>query len=235
VRMKKTICALLAFVFAAVIAYSGYRLWGIQANYEEEADLHGAVMEYRPEPSEDGIINQSVIDMQAKYPDAIGWLTVPNTAIDYPFVQSTDNDFYLRRDINGDYAVAGTIFMDYRCEKDFTSRNSILYGHHMKNGSMFGALKAFAGKDFFDANRSGFIYLPYETLTLEFFAYMVIDPATETEIYNPSLSDMYFEYVKQNARHYRDVGLTNGDRIETLSTCAYEFDNARMVLLARVV
>jgi len=214
-----------------MIAYGGYRIWGIQADYREEEQLHGAVTEYKPQPT-DETINQSVINLRAKYPDAIGWMTVPGTNIDYPFVQSKDNDFYLRRDINGNYAVAGTIFMDHRCEKGFASRNTILYGHHMKNGSMFGTLKSFADKAFFDENKQSTIYLPYETLTLEFFAYLVIDPTTETNIYNTELNGSYFDYVKQNARHYRDIDLSDDDRIVTLSTCAYEFENARMVLLA---
>jgi len=215
------------------MAYSGYRILLIQADYKREADMHSGVMDYKPDPVSNETVNQGVIDLQAKYPDAVGWLTVPNTNIDYPFVQGKDNDYYLRRDLNGDHAVAGTIFIDYRCEKDFTSQNTIIYGHHMKNGSMFGTLKAFNDKDFFEVNRHGTIYLPYETLTLEFFAYLIIDPATEKEIYNPALSDTFFDYIKQNARHYRDVDLMDGDRIVTLSTCAYEFENARMALLAR--
>lgn len=232
--MKKTICVILVLVFAAVIVYSCYRIWGIQADYKKEAELHGAVMEYRPEdPSE--FVNQSVIDLQAKYPDAAGWLTVPGTNVDYPFVQGKDNGYYLRRDIDGNDAAAGTIFMDSRCARDFTSRNTILYGHHMKNSSMFGTLKAFNDKSFYENNRQGVIYLPRSTLTLEIFAYMVIDPSTEKEIYNPALSDTYFDCVQQNAKHYRDIGITTEDRIVTLSTCAYEFDNARMVLLARVL
>jgi sortase B len=104
----------------------------------------------------------------------------------------------------------------------------------MKNGSMFGTLKSFADKDFFETNRYGTIYLPDATLTLEFFAYMVVK-STDTEIYSISPSESYFDYIRQNARQYRDIGLTDSDRIVTLSTCAYEFDNARMVLLAKAI
>jgi len=104
----------------------------------------------------------------------------------------------------------------------------------MKNSNMFGALKAFADREFFDVTKHGFIYLPNETLTLEFFAYLVIGPTAKSEIYNPSPSGNYAEFIKQNARHYRDIALKDSDRVVTLSTCAYEFDGARMVLLARV-
>jgi sortase B len=240
-HMKKAIITILSLFFIAVIAFSDYQLWKINEDYAEESKIHDMVLEYKPDDTHDPeqdpeveVVNQSVIDLQGKYPDAVGWLTVPNTKIDYPFVWYKDNDYYLRRDINGKYALAGTLFMDYRCEKDFSSQNTIIYGHHMKNGSMFGTLKNFNDKAFFDANKYGTIYLPHANLTLEFFAYMVVQP-TDREIYATELSETYFDYVKQKARHYRDVELSDNDRIVTLSTCSYEFNDARMVLLAKIV
>ena len=226
--MKRFLLSVLALGFAALMAYSGWRAWNAYGDYRAEAEMHGSVMEYKPR--DDETVNQSIIDLQAEYPGVVGWLTVPGTKIDYPFVWYEDNDYYLRRDLNGEYAVAGTLFMDFRCGKDFTSQNTIIYGHHMKNGSMFGTLKAFADKDFFDANRHGTIYLPQETLTLEFFAYMVVK-STNEKIYGIEYNP---EYIRQNARQFRDIGLSAGDKIVTLSTCSYEFDNARMVLLARI-
>jgi len=223
--------SLLALLLMTLAVYSGYRVWNIQQGYAAEADMRSAVVAYKPQRNE--TVNQSVIDLQAKYPDAVGWLTVPGTKIDYPFVQSKDNDTYLRRDLNGKYAAAGTLFMDCRCAPDFNSQNTIIYGHHMKNGSMFGTLKAFADKEFFAKNSSGSIFLPHENLKLEFFAYLVVK-ATDKEIYSAELSGNYLKYVKQKARQYRDIIFTSNDRIVTLSTCAYEFDGARMVLLARI-
>jgi len=229
--MKKILFSVLALAFAALMAYSGWRAWQAYGDYRAEAEMHGAVMEYKPRDG--GTANQSVIDLQAKYPDVIGWLAVPGTNIDYPFVQSKDNDYYLRRDLNGDHAMAGTLFLDCRCARDFSSQNTIIYGHHMKNGSMFGTLKTFDDKAFFDENKRGTIYLPYETLSLDFFAYLVVK-STDVQIYSADFSEGYFEYVRQNARQYRDIGLTGRERIVTLSTCAYEFDGARMVLLAKI-
>jgi len=222
----------LALLFAALLCYSAYRVWGISRDYSAEAEMHELVMEYKPLQEE--TVNQGVIDLREKYPDAVGWLTVANTNIDYPFVWYKDNDYYLRRDLDGNYALAGTLFMDCRCKADFTSQNTIIYGHHMKNSSMFGTLKSFADNDFFAANPYGAIYLPHETLALEFFAYLVVYH-TDEEIYSADLSEDYLAYVEQKARQYRGVGLTDGDRIVTLSTCSYEFNNARMVLLAKVV
>ena len=230
--MKKILLSTLALCLAALMIYSGYRVWDIHQDYKAENDMHDAVMEYKP--LENGIANQSVIDLQAKYPDVAGWLTVPGTKIDYPFVRYEDNDYYLRRDLDGDYAAAGTLFMDCRCTLEFSSQNTIIYGHHMKNGSMFSTLKSFADKEFFEKNTSGSIFLPRETLRLEVFAYMVVK-YTDTEIYSDELSENFFDYVKQNAQQYRELELAEGDRIVTLSTCSYEFNGARMVLLARIL
>ena len=233
---RKNSCAgafsrLLALGLVAVMLYSGYRVWKITGDYRAEAEIHSAVIAFKPQ-QDDEVVNQSVIDLQAKYPDVVGWLTVPGTSIDYPFVWRDDNDYYLRRDLNGDDATAGTLFLDMRCEPDFSSQNTIIYGHHMKNGSMFGTLKAFADKEFFEANKHGTIYLPRETLTLEFFAYLVVSHR-DAEIYSIEPGEDYLDYVKQNARHFRDVALTGEDNLVTLSSCSYEFNNARMVLLAR--
>ena len=233
-RKKKTsrvFFSFIAIVLAAAAVYSGFQVWSIQKDYAAEAEMRSAVAVYKPQTSE--TVNQSVIDLQAKYPDAVGWLTVPGTKIDYPFVQSGDNDFYLRRDLDGKYATAGTLFMDCRCAPDFSAQNTIIYGHHLKNGSMLSGLKSFADKEFFDENRSGTIFLPHETLKLEFFAYMVVKH-TDKEIYSEELSETFIEYVKQNARQYREIEDVEDGRIVTLSTCSYEFNGARSVLLARI-
>ena len=231
-KMKRRAIRLLALPLAALMLYSGYRVWNIQRDYRAEAEMHGAVMEYKPRDNE--IVNQSVIDLQAKYPDVVGWLSIPGTNIDYPFVWYEDNDYYLRRDLNGDYAQAGTLFMDFRNEPDFSSQNTIIYGHNMKNGSMFGTLKAFSDRDFFGANMQGTIFLPRETLTLEFFAYLVVNHMDQ-KIYSMELSESYLDYVKKNARQYRDISLAADDRILTLSTCSDESNNARIVALAVIV
>jgi len=177
------------------------------------------------------IVNQNIVDMQNDVnADIVGWLTIPNTLIDYPFVIAADNDFYLRRNIYKQQATAGSIFMDYRCAKDFTDFNTVIYGHNMKNRSMFGDLRLFADPDFFESSTSATLFAKNNTYTLEIFAYMVVR-FDDKMIYNPSASkEDFFEYVKQHARRYREP--TRTESIVTLSTCAYDYDGARMILLA---
>jgi len=247
----------IAIVLLACIVISTIKILDITGMYSQEEAIRKDMLIYKPEfiplppegvqPSnglDNGLsaplANQGVVDAQnIANSDIVGWLTIPNTAVDYLFVQAEDNDFYLSRDLYRQRASAGSIFMDYRNSKDFTDFNTILYGHHMKNGSMFQSLRKFRGRDFFNANLTGTIFLAHGNYTLQIFAYMVVQ-ADDSEIYNgldtpQTEREGFFSYVKANAEQYRDLGLTHEDRVVTLSSCSYEFSDARMVLLARLV
>lgn len=237
-------------MLVAVAAYSGYQIWLIMRNNAQEANLHKQLLSYKPTlPSEatggapasttsSPKANPRIVDLQARYPDAVGWLTVPGTRIDYPFAQAKDNAFYLHRGLNKHPLVAGTLFMDYRNSKDFSDFNTIIYGHHMKNRSMFGDLQEFNDRNFFDNNKAGTIFLAAKTYKVDFFAFVVIKP-DDADIYNPTISaeadrTAFLTHVKSASRYYRDPGLGADDHIVTLSTCNYEFNNARMVLIGKL-
>ena len=247
--MKGILRSILIVGLIAMIATSGYYAFRTQDGYAAEANSHEKYMSFKPEvlsspevylPGDSTFvpyINQDILDLKALNEDVIGWITIPHTGIDYPFVQASDNSFYLHKDLSGNKATAGTIFMDYSNSQDFTDTNTILYGHHMKNGSMFASLKRFADKDFFESNKKGTIFLLDKTYTVEFFAYLVIG-TDDNVIYSiPDDSNSllsYHSYIKENARQYRETHFTKDDKVVTLSTCAYEFNNARMVLLGRL-
>jgi len=175
--------------------------------------------------------NRFVYDLQNEVNKNIaGWLVIPGTNIDYAFARAADNDFYLKRDLYGDNSAAGSLFMDFRCIEDFSDSNTIIYGHNMKNRSMFGDLRLFSDEAFFETNLLGTVFLNDDTYTLEFFAYMVVKD-DDIIIYDPAADQSEFiEYVKKNARQYREPATISA--IVTLSTCSYESDGARMVLLA---
>ena len=259
--MNNTVRFLLITFLIAVICICGYELWKISGQYIHEAQVRDSIKKYRPaentaaveteptaaaETPERKKINRFITDLQNDInKDIIGWITIPDTQIDYPFVISKDNDFYLRRDLYGNYSTAGTLFADYRCSPDFSDFNTIIYGHTMQNGSMFGGLRLFADEGFFDSNRYGTIFLKDNTYTIEFFAYMVIR-ADDKVIYNnqPASAERgeFFEYARLNALNYRapETYESDGinkihniyDNVVTLSTCSYQFNNARIALLA---
>jgi len=247
-------------VLVAVIAWCGYQAVATQEGYSAEETLHQSVMRFKPQPPENAAIppgaihtqalseaapdapadyiDQRILGMQAKYPHAVGWLTVPYTAIDYPFVQTADNDFYQRRDLDGKPAQAGTIYMDYRSARDFSDFNTVLYGHNRKNGTMFNSLKRYYDRAFFERHNIGELYLADRACTVEFFAFMIIK-YDDHMIYNlprgADTANIFMEYVQKNARHYRELNITHNDHIITLSTCAFDFANARMVLIGRLI
>jgi len=243
-KLKRVLFLCAVFGLAAMIVYSGHRLWDINQDYAAEAAFHNQVLQYKPALQtalEDGgpSVNPSIADLRAKYPDVVGWLTIPGTAIDYPFAQSTDNDYYLHRDLDGKSLTAGTLFMDFRDQADFTGFNTVIYGHDMKNGSMFGTLQQYSDQAFANTKTTGTISLADKTFAIEFFAFVVVRP-DDAEIYDPMISqaqdrDAFLDYVKTTARHYRDIDLTVNDHFVTLSTCTYEFSNARMVLVGKLV
>ncbi|MDR1891449.1 MAG: class B sortase [Oscillospiraceae bacterium] len=241
VRAGTKLRLIIAVVLLSTLCISSWQLWKISSVYSNERVIHLKLLEYKPVPMPDAereVVNQSVLDAQRTLnADIVGWLTVPYTKIDYPFVQTQDNDYYLHRDIYTQNAAAGTLFMDAACKPDFSGFNTIIYGHHMKNGSMFGTLKQFADKDFFETNTVGYIYLPLRTITLDIFAYVVI-PSTDRIIYGlgergtREALDEYITTVRQKSVNFREMDFIPGCHVVTLSTCAYDYTDARMVLLA---
>ena len=266
---RNIVLNILIIIFTITFAFSVYKLWEINNNYAEEAKIHEEVLEFKPEddnvwefvpppsppatsetgqePPEDWVppvVNPSILDMQNNVnSDVVGWINIPGTQVDYPFVKKEPedkNDFYLHRDVYKKYLFAGTLFMDYRCSRDFSVFNTIIYGHNMKNGSMFGTLKNFKDKKFFDGYKMAKIYLPNETYLLEIFAYVLTTDRDSTIYGTISASGeesvtQYIDYVKDKATHYRELNITSNDKIITLSTCTNGAENERIVILARIV
>lgn len=173
-------------------------------------------------------------EMQETYPDAIGWIYIPNTNINYPIMQGEDNDFYLTHGTDGRSLKCGCIELDFRCESRFQNNFNILYGHNMKNGSMFANVCRFKEKSYYDSHPYGWVYTPDAVYRLDFFSVAVTD--WYDEIYNGFRSlDEWTPHLKEISRIYENVGLTEQDRLVLLSTCSYEFDNARTVLTCRLV
>ncbi|MCL2200340.1 MAG: class B sortase [Oscillospiraceae bacterium] len=253
---KFLLLGVVLFLFA-VIGYSGYQLNLINSSTTQEAQVRERLMQYRPAlpmayaagvpekppaglpAASQGRINQSIIDLKEKHPGVVGWLRVPNTGIDHPFAQGDNNDYYLHIDLDKNYLVSGTLFMDYRNDDGFNDFNTIIFGHNMRNGSMFGTLINFDDEEFFNASSKGLIFAADETYEIEFMAWVVV-AADDAVIYNSMFANdveqaEFLDYVKSVARNYREIGAGAGDRFITLSTCNYEFDDARMALIGRIV
>lgn len=183
-------------------------------------------------------------DLRAKNPDVIAWVTLLDTPdnLDYPVTQTADNDYYLHYDVNKQPSRYGNPFLDSRAHADFSDFSSVIYGHNMSSTSAdtraFHDLILFKKRDFFDMHPEGMLYTPAKTWKLEIFAVALIKP--DDAIYNyafasDSEKEAQLEMIRdKKAMYYRDVGVTAKDHIVVLSTCSYEYKDARTVVIAKL-
>ena len=174
--------------------------------------------------------------------NVVGWIKM-GKYIDYPIVQGEDNKYYLRHSYDGSYNGNGSIFMNCNNNSDFMDLNTIIYGHNMKNGSMFGSIHSFEDETFFDGHPYIYVYTENERLTYEIY-----EAAKFTDVYIPSeyvisskddrdqfLADVR-EKVSDNKLHVReDMEIGEDDRLITLSTCVSGERNHRYLVIGVLV
>ena len=137
------------------------RLAQLASQTSEEPETTEAQTEAQTEPETEPY--KSPIDFEALWaenPDTVGWITIEGTNINYPIVKGTDNDFYLNHDFNGEENIAGSIYLDFESQGDFDGRNNIIYGHNMKNGSMFKDVVRYKDEAYFKEHQFFTIYTP---------------------------------------------------------------------------
>ena len=251
------------FLVSAVMLITYYSRSQKQAAvYEELAQLHN--METAPEipvdengvsqperiwvtvKSEETETEQKMLpefeELYRRNPDIAGWITIPGTNIDYPVMHTPDRtDHYLKKNFYGEYSAQGSIYAREQCDLLRPSDNVTLYGHHMKDGSMFAALEDYKSRDFWQEHRYISLSSLQQRHTYEIFAvftttasvgegfeyHTFVDAADEAE---------YNEFVQAcKALSLYDTGITPvyGDKLITLSTCEYSQTNGRLVVVAR--
>ena len=171
-------------------------------------------------------------------PEIKAWLKINNTEIDYPVVQTSDNTKYLTRNYRGDFATAGSIFVDYR-NHGFKDDFTLIYGHRMDGKLMFGGIASFEQKDYFDSHEKGVLYTEDATYDLEIMDYAVIDVNRAT-IYNHednlnSKNDVIINEIHNYAHQSRYVEVKEKDKIIVLSTCDKDSKHYRNVILAKMI
>ena len=253
-RSRENIRILIGILAAAIFLYSGYKV----CNYYYEArqsstvtdDLIGkaveTVQDLQPEsntefnlvaePTEYVPITVDFSILQAENEDIIAWIYCEDTPINYPIVQSKDNSYYLRRLTDGSWNMSGTLFLDFRCNADFSDSTSIVYGHNMKNDSMFGILPNYGEQSYFDQHPTMYLLTPETDYRVDLFAGFVT-PA-DSEIYSLQRSDeerqAFITKAKEQSDFQADVEVTEDDCLLVLSTCSYEYSDARYVLIGKL-
>lgn len=192
------------------------------------------------QPSEPEIspISVDFAELTAKAPDTVAWLYSPDTAINYPVLQGPDNFYYLHKYIDGSYNSGGSLYIDCDCRSDFSSRNTIIYGHNMNDGSMLHSLTYYKDQSFYDEHPSMYLNTPAGNYRIDIFSAFVTDP--EAHPYKIVFEDdIRFEEYLQQMISYSDfrsrVKPDCNSRIVTMSTCTYEYDDARYVVLGILI
>ena len=221
-------------------AYAAYALWDNNQVLTAASDVQADMIKLKPEIEPEAEDNSaSFAELLALNPDVVGWISMDNTRVDFPVLQGTSNLSYINTDVYGNFALAGSIFLDSRNHRDFTDSYSLLYGHHMANGNMFGDLDLYKDEAFFRDNRTGTLILPDKTFNLEIISCMLVG-ASDDYIFEPD-STRYnikslLQYAETKSLHVNEDVLarakeTEGLQILCLSTCSSEFTDARTIVL----
>ena len=165
--------------------------------------------------------------------DVIAWLYQENTQINYPVMQSSDNDYYLRRSFDRNYNVYGCLYLDYRCTADYSDNLSVIYGHEAENGSMFGSLLGYKRQEYYDTHKVMYLLTPDGNYRVRVFAGVIVK--SDNGLFSVPTSDerlmLRIQDAIENSTFKSDVDVEDIGQILMLSTCTYEFTDARYLVL----
>ena len=265
-KMLKTIIIIIILLVIALLGVAG-AIFFINYRYSQMESQEAAQVEQftsTPSEEEEVVVAEEIPDdafvlhttqkcpidvdfdeLKKVNPDVVGWIYCEDTVINYPILQGEDNDFYLHHDLNGKKTSAGSIFVDCNNMGDFSDVNSIIYGHHMKNGSMFACLQNWENQDFYDAHKYMWIITPEANYEVWIYSGYLTDAFSDSYLGIRNWGEMAEEYILTAQSNSDITPLVNYDtfkkcedddqRYIMLSTCEYEFQNARYVIHGKLV
>ena len=241
--MKNRIYIALICAFSILLAISSGFLIKHYIDSEKQSELYGNLIETIEKTdtekdtmtySQDKSFLSDYQDLYLQNNDMVGWIKIEDTKINYPVMQSKDNpNFYLKHGFDKAYTDYGCPYIQENCDVDIPSDNLIIYGHNMKNNTMFGSLPKYSKQEYYEEHSVLYLLTPKQNYKVKLIAGYV----------TPSDSKVYeFEKTKEERSGLLKTALDNSlftsgttvsdeDRLLTLSTCSYEYDNARFVLM----
>ena len=232
-RVRRAAMNVIMVCLALICLVSGFRVFTILKNYKADRAVYGKIAE----TAGDVAVGIDFDALSAINPDVIGWLVYDDTVIDYPVVQGENNDMYLSMLFDRTWGGCGTLFADAVTEAPFRQFNTIIYGHHMKDGSMFACLKSLKDPGWTADHPKLKLYTPDGNYYLEIWAFL--NQPSDSNIYQTNMTgeDKKAEYIRlvENLADYTtDVKVTADDMLVLLSTCAYEYQDARYIAVCRM-
>lgn len=253
-KKKIMLNVIIVILILTIIGCGVYLAQYYYKSYKSQKNIEGLAEEI---DESDGLIDVDGVMVQKKYAslykknkDFIGWLTIPYTKIYYPVMQTfedgeyEDGEYYIYKDFNKEYSASGLLFADSACSIELPTDNIIIYGHNMKTGTMFKDLFKYESEEFYKAHKNFTFNTIYEDGTYEVVAvfYSKIYPATDVghfkyyQFVHAGHEEEFLEYVKgiQSLSIYdTGVNVEYGDKLVTLSTCAYNVKNGRFAVIGK--
>lgn len=248
--LQKIIRGIAICICAAVMLISGIKLCQLlleyhtaSSAYESTAEI--AIVEAPVLSASDAPDNAFVAPFAVDFEllrqtneDVIGWIYCDGTIINYPIMQGDQTYYYLEHLFDGSYNKSGSITLDSRCDTDFADNHTLIYGHNMKNGSMFASLKKYSSQQYYDEHPVMWIFTPEEAYVLELVAGYVTS-AEASRDFDLSLSGdelaAYLSSAQSRSTFVSSIPIDSVEHLVTLVTCSYEYDDARYILLGSLV
>lgn len=226
--MKRMINNILLIICIFIFCISTWKLYGYYRSYKKAKDTYSKIAKENVKISK----NERKIDfkkLKSQNQDIAGWIYIRGTTIDYPIVQGKDNEEYLHQDFNKKKSSSGTIFLDNNCKKDFTSDNNIIYGHHMKNGTMFAQLLKFREKSFLKKHNEIMIFTPDRTIHLKVISAYAQKAQNKIPVTfaNDKQKKAYIKKIESMSEQTIKTFRINDSHIYTFVTCSYEGEDNR--------
>lgn len=243
VRIRNGALNVITVCLVGIILVSGYKIGKTMWDYQVAKSAYTNISEKtaKVDPKQfTGVVDWKAL--KKVNPDVQGWLYQKGTVINYPVVQGTDNDTYLHTRFDKQWSGGGTLFVDYRMEKGFKGFNSIIYGHHMKDGSMFRSIRGYTKEEgYYDKHKTLELATPhgnYHLVVFSAFITKATDENTYKMTYDEAEKQAYIDRAWEQSELpiTRDsVDVTKDDRLVTLSTCAYDYEEARYIVMCKMV
>ncbi|HLR14752.1 MAG TPA: class B sortase [Bacillota bacterium] len=246
---KKILSRLITILCVSVFLYAAYGLADVFIDYyknrkmlSEVQDMYYDVASAKEDDDdrEPGEVRSGFDELLKHNDHVVGWITIDDTQIDYPILQTDNNIDYLTKDYNDRVTRAGSIFLDFRNDITKNDKNTVIYGHRMKDGSMFQHLTKFLNEDFFKEHQTFEYDTLYDSYEAEIFS--VYNTLTdfnyiETDFQSEETYEQLLQKMKEKSRFTTGVEVNPEDHIITLSTCDYELDEneGRLVVHAKLV
>lgn len=250
VSKKEIVRRIIFYVSLIVFVVCAFKLFGICKGYYDNKKSYDQVREYAPEEVEDTNENNPsetprFIFKKEKYDELLamnsdfkGWINIPGTEVNYPLVQTEDNDYYLSHNFQKEVNSGGAIFISSNNVKPFEDRNTIIHGHHMRDGSMFASLMNFKEESF---AKDTPIYINTKDKLLQYEVFSVFYETANNNSYQNGFSsdEEYLSYINTlQGKSMFDLGrlaFTSTDKMILLSTCDYDVNDGRLLVCGKLI